>query len=306
VDEIKLFERLEPPLPPDAAGIREAARDRLSAAMSTPHQARRRRSSVVAVAAAAVLVAAGATYGLAAGDHPAPRPAGSPVRSTAGLAAVSGCPRTYVAAGTLEHVNGAILTVRIAEVQVGNDRHRYSDVAVRTYPSTVITGPVRAAVGAITDGSIVTVQGIWSGSVFTATEVAFQEPSPVAGYYAAKPWPARARRWWIRGGTLTGIVAGALDGRFTVRTTTPSAPRLWTPVVTTASTKVVAAGRISSGRLDRGANVVVVGHLGPDAELAAEAVTEPVPGGDYTAGVQNLGSSGCSASAITAAVIAAG
>jgi hypothetical protein len=68
----------------------------------------------------------------------------------------------------------------------------------------------------------------------------------------------------------------------------------------------VAAGRISSGRLDRGANVVVVGHLGPDAELAAEAVTEPVPGGDYTAGVQNLGSSGCSASAITAAVIAAG
>jgi hypothetical protein len=316
VDEIKLFENLQPLPPPDAARMREAARARLTAATSAPlaHPVRR-RSTVVAVAAATALVAAGTGYGLTTAQGGSPRgataaPGGSssPRGTAAGLTAVHGCPGMYITAGTLEQVSGTQLII-----QPANDRdHVHSTwralpVTVATSPSTVITRPASGTVSDITDGSHVTVQGTWSGETLVANQVGIEATLPAPSSFGP-PVPRNARTiGQLRPGAIPpfadGTVVDAHDGSFTVVTQVP--PGLRIQVITSDSTKVVTKASASLTQLDLGANVVAVGQIGTNGVLTASTVAESSTVKTVIAGgPAKIRTSGCSASAITTSVLA--
>jgi len=311
VDEIKLFEELQPPPPYDAQRMREAARARLTAATSAPfeHPARR-RGTVVAVAAAAALAAGGTGYGLTAAHGGAgTRPASAsrlPV-ATAGLTAVQGCPGKYVTAGTLKRVSGTRLAI-----QPATDTHR---VTVVTNASTSITIPATGTVSDITDGSRVTVQGTWSGRSLAATQVSIQVGLPPAGSIGPR-FPrhhGHLRKQTPPKGVprqgppfVTGTVRDVHDGSFTVVAQNPLGRARRVQVITSSSTKVETEARAKLSQLSLGSSVVAVGPVGHGGVMTASSVTEPAglrimfPGG-----LVKIRSHGCSAAAITTAAILA-
>jgi hypothetical protein len=308
VDEIKLFEELQPPSPPSALRMREAARARLTAATSAPVEyPARRRSTVVAIAAAGALVAGGASYGLAAAGSGGARPAGSsrlPV-ATAGLTAVQGCPGEYVTAGTLNQVSGTQLTIQSA-----NDTDQ---VTVATNTSTKITIPATGTVSDITDGSRVTVQGSWSGRSLAATKVAVQAGLPPAGSIGPRFHGGHLRTLRPPKGVppqgppfVTGTVRDARGGGFTVVAQHPLGPARRVQVVTSSSTKVTTDASATLSQLTLGSNVVAVGPIGHGGVMTAATVTEP-SGGQVMLprGLVKIRSHGCSAAAITTAAILA-
>jgi len=311
MDEINLYERLQPPPRPDAPRMREAARARLTAAMSAPpvHQAGR-RTTVVAIAAAATLAAGGASYGLMAMHGSSEtRPTGSsrlPV-TTAGLSGVQGCPGEYVTAGTLKQVSGTRLTIQASDTD---------DVTLATNASTAVTIPATGTVSDITDGSQVMVQGTWSGRSIAATQVAIQAGR--VGAPAAAPAPRVPRR---RGhipnlnslsppkGTrrnVGGTAEDVHDGGFTVVLQSPAPGARRIDVVTSNSTEVKTYATVSPSQLTLGADVVAVGPIGHGGVITAGAVTEP-PDGHLLLppGLIKIRPHGCSASAITTAAIMA-
>jgi hypothetical protein len=333
VDEIKLFEELRPAPPPDAPRMREAARARLTAAMSAPpaHLARR-RGTVVAGAAAAALVVAGTGYGLTAarGGSSSPRgtaaargvtssPRGSaaargvsssPRVTAAGLTAVHGCPGEYITAGTLKKVSGTQLIIQPANYRNQQGRTwRARPVTVATSPSTVITRPASGTVSDITNGSQVLVQGTWLGGKLAATQVGIEAtPGPAV----RRPHASRQVRTLLPKGlgprVAIGTVVDAHGGAFTVvMHNLISGPRARVQVITAPSTKVLTGVAVRLGRLAIGANLVAVGRIGPHRVLTASAVAESslvrtmIAGGPV-----KVRPSGCSASAITTAAVLAG
>lgn len=346
MDEIKLFTQLQPPPPPDAPRMREAARARLTAATSAElaHLPRRRRTVVVAMAAAA-LVAAGTGYGLAAvqGGPASPRARAAagrgsshPPTAAAGLTAVPGCPGKYITAGTLEQVSGTRLILQPANDHDHVHRAwRAQRVTVATSASTVITRPASGTVSDITDGLQVIVQGDWSGGKLAATQVGIEAalPSPqsfgppVHGQRLRKLMPtgftpARATGTPSSGGpgtshpsskpalgppVMSGTVVDAHDGSFTLVVNSPLLGVQRFQVITSNSTKVISKASASLSRLRPGANVVAVGTIGPQGVLTASTVAEPSLTAIILAGgPAKIGPSGCSATAITTAAILAG
>jgi hypothetical protein len=295
VDEIKLFEYLQPPPPADAARMREAARARLAAATSAPlTHPLRRRSALVTVAAASALVAAGTGYGLTTAQGDSTR------GIAAGLTAVHGCPGMYLAAGTLEQVSGSQLIIQPLNA---------ADVTVATSTSTAVTRPVRESASDITDGSRVQVRGNWSGGTLVASQVGIMAVPP-ASSPARAPISPRARKigpapsQGAGSAFAIGAVVDAHDGSFTV-VTQPRGLRI--QVVTSSATKVVASAKASLGQLDRGANVVAVGSIGANGVLTANTVVESLLVEIETwGGTTKLPASRCSASAIATAAILAG
>jgi hypothetical protein len=288
VDEITLFEQLRPPAPADAPWIREAARLRLAAASAPP--ARPARRVTLAAVSAAALAVAGASYGLTAGlsGTAAEGGSGSP-SATAGLTAVSGCPGMYLRAGFLVQVSGTRLTI--------GSYPRNATVAVSS--STSVTVPVTGTAGDITAGSHVFVTGYWTGTTFTAAKVGIEPSLPVRLGVPAEPKPP----------VLVGTVDSVRDGSFTV--TVPEASghsRINAKIrVTMAdSTQVMKPARAGLRQLHVGANLVVVGRLGPDGVLTASTVVEPsfirIAGLGQPTKVKPAS---CSASGIAAAVLAA-
>lgn len=320
MDEIKLFEELQPPPPPDASRMREAARARLTAATRAPltHPARRRRSTV-AVAAAA-LAAAGAgygSYGLAAarnGSAPLPSTAAArsgsnlPPTATAGLTAVHGCPGMYITAGTLEQVSGTRLIIQPANDQDhANRTWQAQPVTVATSPSTAVTRPVNGTVSDITDGSHVIVQGTLAGQTLAADQVDIEAALPSPQSFGPSIPPGAPKLGRLSAGAMppfvNGTVADVRDGTFTVVTQAPAGLRV--KVTTSSSTKVVRKASASLSQLDLGANVVAVGQIGPHGILTASTVTEPSgPMIILAGGPAKIRPSGCSASAIEAAALA--
>jgi hypothetical protein len=330
VDEIKLFEELQPPVPPDAPRMREAVRARLAAATTAPpaHPARR-RGTMVAATTAAALVAAGAGYSLTAaqgssgslrssaaareGSNPT-RGGSSSVRSTAaGLTAVHGCPGMYITAGTLERVSGAQLIVQPPNlIRHANKAWQARQVTVVTSPSTAITRPASGTVGDITDGSQVVVRGAWSGAKLAAAEVdigaGLPTPSPL------HPHAGHVRTHLPPEGSLgppvaIGTVVDAHDGSFTVVMRAPFGGTLAdVQVITSSSTEVVARAGAGPSQLDLGANVVAVGQIGANGVLTASAVAESSAGvlSIVADGLAKVSPSSCSASDITTAAILAG
>jgi hypothetical protein len=323
VDEITLFEELQPPPPPDAPRMCEAARARLAAAMSAPpalaHPVRR-RSTVVAAAAAAALVAAGTGYGLTAaqgGSNPlrgtaARGGSSSPRGAAAGLTAVHGCPGMYITAGTLERVSGTQLILQPANDQDHVNRTwRAQPVTVDTSASTAVTRPVSGTVSDITDGSHVAVQGTWSGGRLVAAEVGVEAALPSPGSFGP-PIPRHLPKLTpVKGAfgppVANGKVVDAHDGSFTVVVVNPLMGVRRVQVVTSSSTKVLARASTSLSQLGLGANVVVVGQIGAHGVLTASTVAEPsVVGIVLAGGPAKIRPSSCSASAITTAAILAG
>lgn len=321
MDEITLYEELQPPAPPDALRMRQAARARLTQAMSAPpahpHPRASRRRTVVAAAGAAALMAAGTGYGLTAVHRGAssPRAAAStrgggersqPAATAAGLTAVRGCPGMYMTAGTLEKVSGAQLVVQpVAD---------HAQVTVDTTASTAVTRPATGTVAGITDGSSVSVRGTWSGDTLAATQVVVEAALP------AQPAPRFSSASHVR--TLmppmglprlftNGTVVDAHDGGFTVLVRNPiAAPGVpaRVQVITSSSTQV--AGRVSAtlSQLDLDSNVLAVGPIGANGVMTAGIVAESsrVLARVTAGGPVKLQPSGCSASAITTAAIQAG
>jgi hypothetical protein len=324
VDEIKLFEELQPPPPPDAPRMREAARARLTAATSAPlthpsHPARR-RGIVVAVAAAAALVTAGTGYGITAvhgGSSPRPSGSSTPLSVAAGLTAVHGCPGKYITAGTLKRVSGTRLVIQPAnDTDHVNRVWRAQPVTVTTSHSTVVSRPANGTVSDITDGSHVMVQGTWSGRSLAATEVSIEAALPPPGSFGPFIKPHQHVRrigppfseYWLAPPFGMGTVVDAHDGSFTMVSDNPLGPEIRIPVITSHSTKVVTRTAVSLSQLELGANVVVVGQIGPHGVLAASTVAVN-PSSQQTilaGGPVKIRSSGCSASAITTAVMADG
>jgi hypothetical protein len=312
VDEIKLFEKLQPPPPPDALRMREAARLRLSAATSAPlaHPAKR-RITVVALAGATALVAAGTGYGLTAtqdGQSRLPSGSRSVLPTTAaGLTAVLGCPGKYITAGTLEKVGGtqAIIQPRASDQLV----------TVATSTSTVITQPAAGTVSDITDGSRVTVNGAWSGQSLAATQVDIETGLPAPESFGPRPQhPGHVHEvpelqpptGALPPPVAIGTVANANDGGFTVITRIPMSGVRRVQVTTSNSTKVLTDASTSLSQLALGAEVLAVGTIGQHGVLTASTVTEPAGGQIMIPGsLVRLQPSGCSASAITTAAILA-
>jgi hypothetical protein len=308
VDEIKLFEELQPSPPRDAAQMREAARARLTAATSAPlERPVRRRSTVVAIAASATLVAGGVGYAVTAAVSGTGSPSTGSSRlpaATAGLTSVQGCPGEYVTAGTLKQVSGAQLSIEPA-----NDT---SNVTVVTKASTKITIPAAGKVSDITDGSRVTVQGAWAGRSLAATKVSIQVGLPPAGSIGPR-FPrhhGHLRTMTPKGAPsqgppfATGTVRDARNGSFTVVSRAPLGKVRRIRVVTSSSTKVKTDVSATLSQLSLGANVVAVGPVGHGGIMTARSVTEPrfgrvmLPGG-----LVKIRSHGCSAAAITTAAI---
>jgi hypothetical protein len=327
VDEIKLFEELQPPPPPDVPRMREAARARLTAATSAPraHPVSTRRGGVVAVAAAAALVAAGTGYGLAAtrggsssprgtasgpGRASGPGPATGPA-TTAGLTAVNGCPGMYITAGALKQVSGTRLVIQPAnDTDHVNRIWRAQPVTVATSPSTAVSRPSTGTPSDITDGSQVVVTGAWSGTTLAATHVDIAAAGlPAPGSYGPR-LPRHLPTLRPLKGTLgppvaIGTVVDAHDGSFTVAEHNPiPGPLDRVQVITSQSTQVVARAGSSLSQLSLGANVVAVGQIGPDGVLTARTVAEQSGVKTLLAGGPvKIRTSGCSASAITAAAV---
>jgi hypothetical protein len=308
VDEIKLFEELQPPPPPHAARMREAARTRLTAATNAPlaHPARR-RNAVVAVAAAAAMVAGGTSYGLTAAQGGSSRlPGGSRSlpAAAAGLTAVHGCPGEYVTAGTLEKVSGTQ-----AMIQPGASKQL---VTVATSPSTAITRPVTGTVSDIADGERVVVHGTWSGRSLAARNVGIEAGLPAPGSigprlprHPGKLHKVRPPKGVFPPPFASGTVVNVHDGSFTVVMRMPIPRVRRVRVITSNSTKVLTDASTSLSELNAGANVVAVGRIGHDGILKASSVTEPSLAGIELPGLVKLRTSGCSASAITTAAILA-
>jgi hypothetical protein len=309
VDEIKLFEELQPPPPPDAPRMRDTARARLITATSNSrmHPAKRRGATLVSVGAA-VMVAGGTAYGVAVtqgGSSRLPPSSTSVPPTAAGLTAVQGCPGKYITAGTLEQASGAQLVIQ----PVASDQ-----VIVATNASTLITVPATGTVGDITDGSRVQVQGAWSGRSLAVTQVTIQVGLPPVGSFGPHfprhsghvrklgPPPA------MHGPPFaTGTVEDAHNGGFTLVTQNPIWRAQRIQVITSSSTKVLTDASASLSQLTVGANVVAVGPIGHDGVMTASTVTEPAGGQILLAGGPvKIRSSGCSASAITTAAILAG
>jgi hypothetical protein len=270
VDEITLFEQLRPPAPADAPWIREAARLRLAAASAPP--ARPARRVTLAAVSAAALAVAGASYGLTAG--------------LSGTAAEGG---SGSPSATAVKVSGTRLT--------SGSYPRNATVAVSS--STSVTVPVTGTAGDITAGSHVFVTGYWTGTTFTAAKVGIEPSLPVRLGVPAEPKPP----------VLVGTVDSVRDGSFTV--TVPEASghsRINAKIrVTMAdSTQVMKPARAGLRQLHVGANLVVVGRLGPDGVLTASTVVEPsfirIAGLGQPTKVKPAS---CSASGIAAAVLAA-
>jgi hypothetical protein len=316
VDEIKLYEGLQPPPPPDALRMRQAARARLTAAMTAPpaHPASRRRT-VVAVAGAAALVAAGTGYSLTAAQGGASSPRGTAAGRSgessrpavaAGLTAVSGCPGMYITAGTLERVNGAQLIIESwIGMSLGKAVFLAKPVTVATTPSTAITRPASGTIGDITDGSGVFVQGSWSGETLVASQVGIEAalPSPStfvprvprnAPRLGHKPVPGAMAPF------VDGTVVDAHDGSFTVVTQAP--PGFEVRVTTLSSTEVFARISVSPSQLDLRSNVVAVGPIGANGVMTASTVAESSLITSLIARPAKIRSSGCSAAAITTAI----
>jgi hypothetical protein len=311
VDEIELFEELQPPPPPDAPRIREAARARLTAATSAPParsarsaRSARRRHTVV-TAAATALVAVGTAYGLVAVHADSPHAAGaahvdSPRGTAAGLTTVQGCPGMYLTAGTLERVNGTQLIIQPAIAR---------PVTVATSSSTAVTIPAGGTVSDITDGSQVIVQGTPSGQTLAATEVGIRAALPAPSSFAPVPPEAGNTRELHPGAipaVAIGTVANSRDGSFTV--VMPAPTDLQIQVITSNSTKVVTTASASLTQLSPGANALAVGQIGSNGVLTASTVAESSPGNGalIAGGPVRLRTSSCSASAITSAAILAG
>lgn len=296
MDEIKLFEQLQPPPPPDALRMREAARARLAAAASAPraHPARRRRITIAAVSAVA-MAAAGVGYGLTAtlggtAAHGAP----SPLTTTAaGLTAVEGCPGMYRVAGALKQVSGTRLIIM-----------GHFPVTVATTSSTSVTVPASGTAGDITDGSDVIVEGEWSGTTLVAGKVGIEAGLGLRTAAVASPAPTLA----------SGTVTDVHHGSFTVAATFISDLRpihRMIPVTTTNSTLVMTSDSASLSQLNTGVGVVAVGRIGPDGMLTASTVAEPSflavgLGLGLGNGPYKLQPSGCSPSEIAAAASVAG
>jgi hypothetical protein len=105
----------------------------------------------------------------------------------------------------------------------------------------------------------------------------------------------------------TGTVVNAHDGSFTVVMRFPIQGTRRIRVTTSSATKVLTDATASLSQLHLGVNVVALGRIGHHGVLMASTVTEPalvhlVVG----PGLVRLRPSGCSASAITTAVILAG
>jgi Domain of unknown function (DUF5666) len=341
VDEITLFDELKPSPLPDVPQMREAVRARLAAAASAPaaHPARRRNTVVAVAAGAALMAAGGAGYGLAAaGGGPGPLPtrgtpragATAPQGTAAGLTAVHGCPGEYITAGKLKQASGTQLILQPAnDTDHVNRDWRAKPVTVATTPSTAITRPATGTVGDITDGSHVDVQGTWSGGKLAAAEVGIEAalPSPgsfgpkisgpkVSGHLPRHLVPKGTHGSLAANGPLNGPagppfangkVTSVHGGSFTVVTWNPLQGSQRVQVTTSSSTKVVAKTSTSLSQLSPGANLVVVGQIGPHGVLTASTVAEPSMTRIVLAGVPaKIRPSGCSTSAITTAAILAG
>jgi Domain of unknown function (DUF5666) len=260
---------------------------------------RRRRSAVVAVAAAAALVAGGTAYGLTAAQGGSNPPQGT----TAGLTAVQGCPGKFIAAGNLEQVSGTELTL-------GNPSLPSATVA--TSSSTVILGTETGTLSDVTVGSRVVVLGTWSGRTLAATQVGVDVVPP-----APPKRPPLRRHGHLRfqrppKGTpappfVIGTVVHVSDGSFTVSRSGALARPAQVEVSTSSSTKVQMNARSSLSQLSVGAAFVAVGQIGrtgvPTASYVAQ---EPILTIGFPATLHKLRPSGCSASAITTAVLEAG
>jgi hypothetical protein len=252
-------------------------------------------SRVTAVGAAAALAAAGTSYGLtAAHDGGGARSAGGGKRpATAGLTAVRGCPGTYVVAGTLTQVSGTQATIHPFDNQ---------PVTVDTSASTAISSPVSGSVSDITDGSQVFVYGTWSGGNLVADQVGIQDFTaesfePRAGLPhlpAPRRWPPFAH----------GKVVAVSGGNFTVAAYYPATGTRPVQVVTTSSTEVQTEASGSLSQLAVEGDAVAIGQIGADGALTATSVSEPAFAHIATDGTVEIRSQGCSASAITAAVLA--
>jgi hypothetical protein len=318
VDEIKLYEQLQPPPLPETARMREAARARLTAATSaTPAHPAKRRGTVLAVTAAAALAAAGTSYGLTAAHGAAsPRQSTAAGRATTtGLTAVEGCPGKYITAGTLKQVSGTQLVVQPAsDADRVNRVWQAQPVTVATSTSTVVTVPGTGTVSDITDGSRVQVQGSWSGRSLAAAQVSITAGLPPASSFAPHPLnPGRLRKLSPPKGApkfgppfATGTVEDVRSGDFTVVTQNPLLGVSRIRISTSSSTRVLTEVSTSLSQLTVGANVVAVGPISHGV-MTASTVTEPAGGRVLLAGGPvKVRSSGCSAQAITTAVIVAG
>jgi hypothetical protein len=307
VDEIQLFEELQPPPSPDAPRMREAARARLSAVTSAPPARPARRRHTMVAAAATALVAAGTTYGLVASHGEPPRGTaaarggpGTRRATAAGVTTVQGCPGMYLTAGTLEQVNGTQLIIQPPTAQ---------PVTVATSSSTAVTIPAGGTVSDITDGSQVIVRGTSSGETLAAAEVDISAALPAPSSFAPVPPDARKTGQLGPGAAppvAIGTVANSSDGSFTVVMSAPT--DLQVQVTTSNSTKVVTTASVSLTQLNLGANAVAVGPVGANGVLTASTVAESSSGnGALVAGrLVRLRTSSCSASAITSAAILAG
>lgn len=308
MDEIQLFEELQPPPPPDAPRMREAARARLTTVTSAPPARPARRRHTMVAAAATALVAAGTTYGLVASHGESPRGTAAarggpsaPRATAAGLTTVQGCPGMYLTAGTLEQVNGTQLIIQPPTAQ---------PVTVATASSTAVTIPAGGTVSDITDGSQVIVRGTSSGQTLAAAEVDIRAAAlPAPSSFAPVPGGARKTGQLGPGAAppvAIGTVANSSDGSFTVVMSAPT--DLQVQVTTSNSTKVVTTASASLTQLNLGANAVAVGPIGANGVLTASTVAESSSGnGALVAGrLVRLRTSSCSASAITSAAILAG
>ncbi len=314
MDEIKLFTELQPPPPPDAPRMREAARARLTAATSGSRvHPGRRRATLVSVAAAAALVAGGTAYGLTAAQSGASLAGGSSRPGIeAGLTTVRGCPGIYVTAGTLTELSGAQLIIKPAnDTDHVNRVWRAQPVTVATTGSTAITAPATGTLSDITNGSRVRVVGTWSGSKLAATQVSLVTGMPPLESFGPvfNGHPGRLRRIGPEGLRLpaaNGTVVDVYNGGFTVLDPDPALGDHRVQVITSNSTMVQGYTRASLSQLNLGANVVAVGTIGRGGVMAAVSVAESRAGLVILAGGPvKIRTTGCSASAITTAVILA-
>jgi hypothetical protein len=159
------------------------------------------------------------------------------------LTAVTGCTQLLQADGTLEHVNGNSLVIRLASGQ---------PVTVTTTASTFVSMS-GALTSDITDGASVEVRGYRYGGTIAAAIVTVGQP-----FSAVNP---------SRFVPLQGTVSDVSTSGFTLVTSTGTRVQ-----VTTSSDTLVVVPHASPGQLQAGVTIFAVGRAGPDGTLAAEAV----------------------------------
>jgi len=294
--------------------VPQQARQRLLQRRYHPRMVNRRLAAGVAAAAAAA-VAAGAGYGITAaqGDSSRLPSTAAGTTTTAGLTAVHGCPGLYITAGTLRQVSGTRLVVKPAnDTDHVNRVWRAQPVTVATTGSTAITAPATGTVSDITDGSQVQVSGTWSGSSLAATQVSLVTGKPPQGSFGPQfnSRPGHLHRIGPKGlrfPAANGTVADVHNGGFTVLDHDPVLGYYRVRVITSSSTKVQGYTRTSLSQLHLGANIVAVGTIGRDGVMTAITVAESgVSQTILAGGPVKIRTSGCSASAITTAVVLVG